>query len=87
MKPHRQVDTSDTPLQGTSGAPLLNISCAGQASVEYLFVLFGFLAILLALGACWHAFRASDHLQSLVQASSHTGDQGFMGGLQDLLLY
>jgi len=52
-----------------------------------MFVMLGFLAILLALGAFLHKLGDSDVLQQLANASSHTSDQGFMGGLQDLLLY
>lgn len=61
--------------------------CCGQATLEYMFVMLGFLAILLALGAFVHKLSDSDVLQQLANASSHTSDQGFMGGLQDLLLY
>lgn len=61
--------------------------CCGQATLEYMFVMLGFLAILLALGAFVHKLGDSDVLQQLANASSHTSDQGFMGGLQDLLLY
>lgn len=61
--------------------------CCGQATLEYMFVMLGFLAILLALGAFVHKLGNSDVLQQLANASSHTSDQGFMGGLQDLLLY
>lgn len=64
----------------------LHVSC-GQATLEYMFVMLGFLAILLALGAFVHKLGDSDVLQQLANASSHTSDQGFMGGLQDLLLY
>lgn len=61
--------------------------CCGQATLEYMFVMLGFLAILLALGAFVHKLSDSDVLQQLANASSHTSDQGFMGWLQDLLLY
>lgn len=92
----------DMPLQTSICAPLclhggrfhimsdlnrcLHVSC-GQATLEYMFVMLGFLAILLALGAFVHKLGDSDVLQQLANASSHTSDQGFMGGLQDLLLY
>lgn len=64
----------------------LHVSC-GQATLEYMFVMLGFLAILFALGAFVHKLGDSEVLQQLANASSHTSDQGFMGGLQDLLLY
>lgn len=60
----------------------------GQACIEYALVLIAFAAMVLAMGAVWHASRDGVLLREARDASSHlVGGAGVLGMLRDISLY
>lgn len=59
----------------------------GQSTVEYLLVLVGFLALLVALGALWHVGSGGGLVRISVDAASHGYGQGTVPLLKDVLGY
>lgn len=60
----------------------------GQSCVEYALVLIAFAAMVLAMGAVWHAGRDGALLRQARDASSHlVGGSGVLGMLRDISLF
>lgn len=59
----------------------------GQGTVEYVIVLFGFLALIVTLGLLWHLVRDGALTELAVAASSHSLSGGLAPALKDLLSY
>ena len=59
----------------------------GQSTLEYLLTLAAFLAMVVALGAIWHAARDGRLLALATDAASHGSGAGAVSMLKDVLEY
>lgn len=59
----------------------------GQSTVEYAVVLFGFLALVLALGALWRFLQDGALVQHALQSASHHVTMVSKGALLDVFLH
>lgn len=59
----------------------------GQSTLEYALVLISFLALVVALGAVWHAARDGRFVTLAVESASHSLSAGLVAVLQDVLAF
>lgn len=59
----------------------------GQGTVEFAIVLFGFLAMVAALGVLWRAFESGLLVQHALQSASHHLETVVPGVVADVFLY
>ncbi len=59
----------------------------GQSTVEFAVVLFGFLAMLAALGVLWRALEGGLLVEHALQSASHHVETVVPGVVADVFLY
>lgn len=59
----------------------------GQSTLEYLLTLAAFLAMVVAMGALWHAVRDGRLLGIALEVASHGSGRGGLTLLQDAVEY
>lgn len=69
------------------GGASLGWERAGQSTLEYALVLSAFLAMVIALGALWHAASDGTLLSLATQSASHSLEQGTVAFLKDVVGY
>jgi Flp pilus assembly protein TadG len=60
---------------------------SGQGTVEFALICAGFLSLLLALGALWHAFQSGTFVAHALLSASHHLSEVAPGVIGDVFLY